>query len=572
MADIAAVLKKTIDGLPRHDSSIRAKVYDKARAQIRAKLLAAKPDADEATIDRNMAVVERAIRAVEDDYRFQDELGDVLGASDESYEDPALPPDPEPAADRDPPREEYVESPPVAPVTREMATSHEPPVEDAVFTETVRDDRQAHDDYSAPPADPHLADEAPELRPDPYEAEAPRADEPTSPLDEVTADTSESVSVAPVHDGADVDSHLTESTGEEDISRPEAAAASGYSRSVERKPRRWGAIIAALLILILAGGAGAVAYFMPDAVEEQLASIESGLNDFLGEEEATPTQNEAEAPSATGESDAGDAEEAQRPEKFTQRLAADGTETDPGPAGEPVDQFGEGTSVAPLTVAQNDAAQTPGDSGSDAQSPGAENGAEAGGDDAQPAVQVGQRAIYSEERTSNEQLRRLQGSVVWSKVEEQPGPQMDEEPALRADVYIPDTGTSMRMTLRRNGDPSLPASHVLELIFEPTTKEPGRSIREILRMMLKENEASPGEQLRAFPAEIGDNFFLMMLDEGQQARQANLNLIRDRDWFDLLVILEAGRRALFTLEKGLPGAKVVDEVLDYWQENPLQGQ
>ncbi len=79
MADIAAVLKKTIDGLPRHDAAIRAKVYDKARIQIRSKLLAAKPDADQATIERNMAVVERAIQAVEDEYRFQDDLGDVLG-------------------------------------------------------------------------------------------------------------------------------------------------------------------------------------------------------------------------------------------------------------------------------------------------------------------------------------------------------------------------------------------------------------------------------------------------------------------------------------------------------------
>ena len=60
MADIEAVLKKTIDGLPRHDAAIRMKVYDKARSQIRAKLLAAKPDADQALIDRNMTVVERA--------------------------------------------------------------------------------------------------------------------------------------------------------------------------------------------------------------------------------------------------------------------------------------------------------------------------------------------------------------------------------------------------------------------------------------------------------------------------------------------------------------------------------
>ncbi len=34
-------------------------------------------------------------------------------------------------------------------------------------------------------------------------------------------------------------------------------------------------------------------------------------------------------------------------------------------------------------------------------------------------------------------------------------------------------------------------------------------------------------------------------------------------------MIEAGRRALFTMEKGLPGSKIVDEVLEYWQTHPL---
>ncbi|WP_114389747.1 hypothetical protein [Notoacmeibacter marinus] len=571
MADIAAVLKKTIEGLPRHDAGIRAKVYDKARAQIKAKLLAAKPDADRSVIDRNMAVVERAIRAVEDDYRFQDELGDVLGTEEaQRIQSASAEPAPEPVFDN----RQADEPEPVSPPEETLyddPSSDEPTarpdtgsayVDDPVFSEMIDEGKASP---PPPPADaPELANATPELTPEPFEQEMPRADEPTSPLDEVTADTSDTVMVAPLHDGADHDSRLTEPAepDADTLERPEEQSRVADRRPAERKPRRWGVIAAALIVLLLAGGLGVAAYFVPEFGDEQIAAIEDTFDGLLGDDAGSAIDAPAESASDTVSPTDADTDQT-RPEKFTQRLSPDGSESDAGPAGEPVDEFGEGTSVAPLTVARSDAEQE----GQPTDSAAAENPQDDA--QAQPAVQVGQRAIYSEERTANEELRRLQGSVVWSKVQEQPGPDMEVEPALRADLYIPDTGTSMRMTMRRNGDRSLPASHVIEVIFEPTTQEPGRSVRNILRMMFKESEAAPGNPLNAFPAEIGSNFFLMMLDEGQQARQANLELIRNRDWIDLLVILEAGRRALFTMEKGLPGTDVVNQVLDYWQQNPL---
>ncbi len=571
MADIAAVLKKTIEGLPRHDAGIRAKVYDKARAQIKAKLLAAKPDADRSVIDRNMAVVERAIRAVEDDYRFQDELGDVLGTEEaQRIQSASAEPAPEPVFDNrhadepepvSPPEETLYDDPSSDEPTARPDTGSAY-VDDPVFSEMIGEGKASP---PPPPADaPELANAAPELTPEPFEQEMPRADEPTSPLDEVTADTSDTVMVAPLHDGADHDSRLTEPAepDADTLERPEEQSRVADRRPAERKPRRWGVIAAALIVLLLAGGLGAAAYFVPEFGDEQIAAIEDTFDGLLGDDAGSAIDAPADSASDTVSPTDADTDQT-RPEKFTQRLSPDGSESDAGPAGEPVDEFGEGTSVAPLTVARADAEQE----GQPTDSAAAENPQDDA--QAQPAVQVGQRAIYSEERTANEELRRLQGSVVWSKVQEQPGPDMEVEPALRADLYIPDTGTSMRMTMRRNGDRSLPASHVIEVIFEPTTQEPGRSVRNILRMMFKESEAAPGNPLNAFPAEIGSNFFLMMLDEGQQARQANLELIRNRDWIDLLVILEAGRRALFTMEKGLPGTDVVNEVLDYWQQNPL---
>ncbi len=94
---------------------------------------------------------------------------------------------------------------------------------------------------------------------------------------------------------------------------------------------------------------------MPDVFNAQLAKLEDGLNDFFGEEDkviATTAEPASSTPAASSERPSGTEAGAERPQKFTQRLQPDGTEIDAGSAGGPVDEFGEGTSVAPLTVAQ----------------------------------------------------------------------------------------------------------------------------------------------------------------------------------------------------------------------------
>ena len=46
---------------------------------------------------------------------------------------------------------------------------------------------------------------------------------------------------------------------------------------------------------------------------------------------------------------------------------------------------------------------------------------------------------------------------------------------------------------------------------------------------------------------------------------ANLTLLRREKWIDVPVIYKSGRRALITMEKGIPGEKVFDDALKAWQ-------
>ena len=68
MADFVAVLKKTLDGLGETTPEIRARVYDKARTTISAKLAAITPPPAPAVIDRQKAALEQAIKTIEAEY------------------------------------------------------------------------------------------------------------------------------------------------------------------------------------------------------------------------------------------------------------------------------------------------------------------------------------------------------------------------------------------------------------------------------------------------------------------------------------------------------------------------
>jgi len=54
------------------------------------------------------------------------------------------------------------------------------------------------------------------------------------------------------------------------------------------------------------------------------------------------------------------------------------------------------------------------------------------------------------------------------------------------------------------------------------------------------------------------------LNDSKAETAANLTLLRRQAWIDIPVVYKSGRRALFTMEKGIPGDKVFDEALKAW--------
>ena len=383
-----------------------------------------------------------------------------------------------------------------------------------------------------------------------------------------------------VHQPAAVAPAAAEPDDDDDsVAAPETAGRSAFGPEHEPREepirRRVSPVVpiaaAAIALLVVAGGGYAVWLNKDDF---------AGMFGFGDTEVAVTTPQPAEpappagsAPTAepASETPQQPAAEAAQP-KFTQRLNADGTEVDEGPAGGEAPAVGEGTTVAAAT--QPSQAEPPAAAGQPAagqaaapatQATGAEAAAPAGQQPPAAQVAVGQKAIFYEERTSTAQGSAESGSIVWSVVRESPGGDAPPEPAIRGEATIPGKDLQLRLTIRRNADQTLPASHIVELIFLTPEGFGGGGIDNILRFALKDTEEAPGNPLIGMPAKIADGYFLIALNDSKAEIDANMQLLGRQNWIDIPVVYKSGRRALITMEKGIPGEKAFDEAIKAWQ-------
>jgi len=318
-------------------------------------------------------------------------------------------------------------------------------------------------------------------------------------------------------------------------------------RPTKRSGRTGMLVAASIAVLVVAGAAVAfwaggdrISAMFGGAAPVQVSAEDPAAPEAEVAEAAEEEAAELEAAPTAAEAAADDAE------KFTQRLLPDGREIDEGPAGEQR-RIGEGTSVATATGPSD--------------SPPASAGAAA---DSQ--LRVGHRAIFYEQSTTSAEGSAEPGSIVWSLVRESPGGDAAPEPAIRAEVTIPGHALQLRMTIRRNADRTLPAGHIVEMIFLTPENFAGGAIDNVLRVAMKGTEEETGMPLIGIPAKIADGFFLFALSEAESEMAVNLDLMRTQSWIDIPIMYRSGRRALMTVEKGLSGERVFDEAIDAWRQ------
>lgn len=360
---------------------------------------------------------------------------------------------------------------------------------------------------------------------------------------------------------------------------PPAEKVPGKPYRIEQTKRRNYAPIAVgvLVVAALAGGGyelwanrDAVTTFVGDSVASLTAMVAGKGTETTTPPPAETATNEtspttAAPPEAGAETKAPDAKAPTSPEegaatgqKFTQRLLADGTEVDEGAGTVAANAGTEGRSVSEQNVAGT---QPSGQAGATAGGPAAGTTATPPVDMSKPVV--GEKAFLYEEKLGQTSPTAITGAVEWTALNDT-SENGRPNPAIQGKLSIPDRGLSALITIKRNADNSLPASHLIEVVFSVPADFEGGAIDSVQRIAMKRTEQDRGDPLVAVSAKITDDSYLIALNDFQDVVARNLDLLRTRNWIDIPVTYRNGRRALLTLDKGTAGVAVFDEVLKQW--------
>lgn len=308
--------------------------------------------------------------------------------------------------------------------------------------------------------------------------------------------------------------------------------------------------IAALAVLLIAGGSYALwlnrsaltTLFSGPAQPSGTPVVSHGTGTTAP---TTNTEAQATTPATKPDAAAGGT-------KFTQRLMADGKEVDAGQGAAQTGGSREGTSVAEKNVAS--------------QPPGT-GVANAGASGTAPATQApqaaGDKMYLYEEKVGQSTPTAIEGSVKWEFREEKDD---NGRPAgtVQGTINVPGKNLTALVTFKRNSDPSLPASHLVEIVFSIPAGFEGGAIESVQRISMKSTEQDRGNPLIAVPARITDDFHMVALNDFADARKANMELLKSRNWMDIPVTYRNGRRALLTMEKGADGVAAFNKAIAQW--------
>ena len=179
---------------------------------------------------------------------------------------------------------------------------------------------------------------------------------------------------------------------------------------------------------------------------------------------------------------------------------------------------------------------------------------------------VAQRVVLYDEDPSDPKGKQYVGSVVWRTEPIKASGNQKPDIAVRADIEIPDRKFKMTMSFRRNTDSSLPASHTAELTFILPQDFSGGGVGNVPGILMKSNEQARGTPLAGLAVKVTDGFFLVGLSNVDSDRARNLQLLKERSWFDVPLVYVNQRRAIIAIEKGAPGERAFNDAFAAWGE------
>jgi hypothetical protein len=103
-------------------------------------------------------------------------------------------------------------------------------------------------------------------------------------------------------------------------------------------------------------------------------------------------------------------------------------------------------------------------------------------------------------------------------------------------------------------------------MFAMPADTPNGGISNIPGILMKQAEQTRGVPLAGLAVKVTAGFFLIGLSSAEADIQRNIQLLKERGWFDVPVVYANGRRAILAIEKGAPGDRAFADAFAAWGE------
>lgn len=157
------------------------------------------------------------------------------------------------------------------------------------------------------------------------------------------------------------------------------------------------------------------------------------------------------------------------------------------------------------------------------------------------------------------------GLVDWSLIDDTDATGTPSK-VIEGQVRIPDKDLRLSLTIRRNLDQALPASHLVELVFTPGPNFPDGGIASVPGLLMKATPRSSGQPLVGAVVPVMEGYFLVGLSESDMDRERNVAELRARGFIDIPINYTDGGRAVLSLAKGETGTKVFQDAFAAWDD------
>ncbi|HEY6521181.1 MAG TPA: hypothetical protein VIZ19_17680 [Roseiarcus sp.] len=182
---------------------------------------------------------------------------------------------------------------------------------------------------------------------------------------------------------------------------------------------------------------------------------------------------------------------------------------------------------------------------------------------AAPAPSAGRAAMLIASADNPQKPAVSLGSTVWSLIP--PAPNQPGTVAVKAEADIPDLKMHATMTLRKNTDPTLQATHTIDLKFSFAEGAPIAGFKDVGLPQMRKEDSTAAEALTSVKVKISDTYFLIALAKGEADTARNLDLMQTRSWFDFPLLLNDERIAKIVFQKSPEGQTMLEKAFEAWK-------